>query len=292
MQAVQPCQVLSQCHILAFPPHTHCSCPRLARRHCTPCNCYAYDLRCAILPSCNLPLSACHEHHSSTSESCQAACACLTPLCCPLLTTRPSMRPLANLPAAYQIFAQPMFDTVESHIKAFIIKREKKRAGLNATNTVGAGATSKAAATLTATASASAGSASKLDAPNSHPYHHHQPSPFDAITEPSVGVQELASNDMDKMEEGGLVVQNSAPLPDLVPEKGTLVWRRSRSCSLVSGAGSWELGAERTAGASAMPARHRDIHPRLLPPLTALHAQAGYPPTSASDSMTMQARLT
>lgn len=122
--------------------------------------------------------------------------------------------------SAYQIFAQPMFDTVESHIKAFIIKREKKRAGLNTTNTVGAGATSKAAATLTATASASAGSASKLDAPNSHPHHHHQPSPFDAITEPSVGVQELASNDMDKMEEGGLVVQNSAPPPDLVPEKG------------------------------------------------------------------------
>jgi hypothetical protein len=167
-----------------------------------------------------------------------------------------------------------MFDTVESHIKAFIIKREKKRAGINAANTVGGvGATSKAAATLTAppaTTSASAGSASKLDALNSHLHPNHQPSPFDAITEPSAGVQELASNDMGRMEAGftggdgddgcelapalstlssrrisvrvsagGMVVQNSAPLPDLVPEKGTLVCRRS--CSLVSRAGSWEL---------------------------------------------------
>ena len=41
-----------------------------------------------------------------------------------------------------------------------------------------------------------------------------------------------------------------------------------------------------------LPARHRDIHPGLLPPLIALHVQAGYPPTSASDSMMVQARLT
>jgi hypothetical protein len=184
------------------------------------------------------------------------------------------MCPLANLPAAYQIFAQPIFDTMESHIKAFMIKREKKRAGLNAANTVaGAGATR--AATLTApstTASASAGY--KLAAPNSTLHTPHQPSPFDAITDPSAGVQMGAINDMDKMEAGGkgsddddgcelapalstlssrrmsvrvsaggMVVQNSAPLPDLLPEKGTLVCRRSRrsSCSLVSVAGSWEL---------------------------------------------------
>jgi hypothetical protein len=135
-----------------------------------------------------------------------------------------------------------MFDTAESHIKAFITKREKKKAGLNAINTVDvADATSKAAATSTApsaTASASAGSDSELGVSNSHLHPHHQPSPVDAINEPSAGVHEQASNDMDKMEAGGMVVQNSASLPDLVPEKGTLVWRRSRSCSLVSGAGS------------------------------------------------------
>jgi hypothetical protein len=177
--------------------------------------------------------------------------------------------------AAYQIFAQPIFDTVESHIKAFMIKREQKRAGLDTAEAGDAGnATGKAAPS--ASALASAGSSSKVAPPGSHhhtyhphhPHHpHHQPSPFDTITEePSSGVQEAASGNIDKAEAGGdggdddgcalgpalstlrsrrmsvrvsgdgMLVQNSCPIPDLVPWKGASVC--SRSCSLDSSAGS------------------------------------------------------
>ena len=266
LRAVQPCP---QLHILALPPHPRCRCPRLARRHRKPCNFCAYDLRCAILPPCHTSLPASQLCSSCPPLLSHANCSvcllhslALAPARHPP-TTRPPAHPPAHLPAhlpsaAYQIFAQPIFDTVESHVKAFMIKREQKRAGLNGGDAGDAGDVTGKAAPSAASALASIGSASKLAAPGSHHHHayhphhphhpHHQPSPFDTITEePSGGVQEAASGDMDKAEAGGdgdgcalgpalstlssrrmsvrvsgcgMAVHNSCPIPDLVPCKG------------------------------------------------------------------------
>ena len=143
--------------------------------------------------------------------------------------------------SAFQLFAQPIFESVESWLKAWRIQRERRAAS-------GAGAAAPAPAP--AMPPAKAGSvartlrASPFDAIAEEPSEQkgsklgsHTPSRVELVADDALGGGRLMSVRASDVE--GLTVRNSVPIPDLLPSGGWVPRRRS---SAVAAAASWRSG--------------------------------------------------
>lgn len=131
---------------------------------------------------------------------------------------------LLSFPSSRQVFAQPVFDTIESHVKAWTIRRQQA-AALQLGGASASGA-DRLGSIVEEIESADAGSGA-LEAAKSAALGN----PLDASKLEGGGVvaaeqlgNPLGSRLMSvRMSSGGIAMHNSCPIPDLLPPSGTFV---------------------------------------------------------------------
>jgi hypothetical protein len=133
---------------------------------------------------------------------------------------------------AWQVWAQPIFETIESNLKAYMIRRQRREAGLVADDGKAGldGTEGGAAAHPPGAAPSSPFDVHQVS--EEHPHHNVEVHHLPVVTEEdmeggasgagSLGLagSALGSCRMSVRSSGGLVLRNSAPIPDLLPVKG------------------------------------------------------------------------
>lgn len=199
---------------------------------------------------------------------------------------RPPVPACLHAASDLQVFAQPMFDLMESWIKAWHIRKERKRAGAGAGAAAGAASAVRKQPAFEPIAEEASGGSGAMGskAPSAQPS---QLSPFQSVdAEAAVAggdvvmlqdVGRLGRRQMSvRMSEGGLVARNSAPIPDLLPLRGEGL----RACCLLacSAGVAWRT-LQLSAAARLLPpsccgnATERQRHHR---PPASLPCPAGY----------------
>ncbi|KAL4422904.1 hypothetical protein ABPG75_009101 [Micractinium tetrahymenae] len=187
---------------------------------------------------------------------------------------------------AWQVWAQPVFETLESHLKAFRLRRRSQQAALEEWNEgkEGPGPLPKASGGA-ANGGPGAGHSMGSAAPP------HLPPLSEAEVESGLDAQHsglstgslapqasgpMRLRRMSARSSGGLVLHNSAPLPDLVPQGGALQGWQRRKWSVDEDLGASLDGASHRedGGSAGQDHHHAHSHLHRLSVVSRLGSQA------------------